>query len=127
MSLTLKDWLNSINHNKTNLMDEDEFAIKSYSPFIINKMLSGSIDTLFPANEMNKSHFIDKDMQYAYYLNVVKNKKRFAPWLKFKSTEDIDLIKEYYNYSTRKAKAVIDLLSADDLNEIRKEMNQGGT
>jgi hypothetical protein len=46
-----------------------------------------------------------------------------------KSTEDdnISAIKEYYNYSDKKAKAVLDLLSVDHLTEIKKSLYKGGT
>ena len=52
--MELKDWLNSINLNKKNLIDEDPSVEKEYSPFIINKCLSGHLDTVMFANEMNK-------------------------------------------------------------------------
>ena len=59
----LKDWLNSINFNKENLIEEDPSIIKDYAPYIINRCLSGSIDSVLFANEMNKYSFLDKDMQ----------------------------------------------------------------
>jgi len=53
MSIELKDWLNSINFNKENLM-EDPDAKKDYPPYIINRCLSGHLDCVMFANEMNK-------------------------------------------------------------------------
>ena len=70
MEPELKDWLNSINFNKDDLTEDDEHIIKSYPPFIINKCLSGHIDSVLFANEMNRYHFLDKDMQYKFYLNT---------------------------------------------------------
>ena len=49
----LKDYLNSINQSKKNIMDEDEDAVKGYPPFIVNKCLSSFTDTILFANEMN--------------------------------------------------------------------------
>jgi hypothetical protein len=49
----LKDWLNSINFTKENLLEDDPTLVKEYAPFIINKCLSGQIDTILFANEMN--------------------------------------------------------------------------
>ena len=43
--MELKDWLNSINFNKENLM-EDPDAKKDYSPYIINRCLSGNLDCI---------------------------------------------------------------------------------
>ena len=123
MKLKLSDFLNSINSNKTDLSEH----IDQYSPFIINKAMSGYIDTLFFANELNRFHFLDKDIQYKYYLKVIKKKRRYAPWLKSTKDDNISAIKEYYNYSDKKAKAVLDLLSVDHLTEIKKSLYKGGT
>jgi len=123
MKLKLSDWLNSINFGKNDLIEN----IDNYSPFIINKAMSGYIDTLFFANELNRFHFLDKDIQYKYYLKVIKKKRRYAPWLKSTGDDNISAIKEYYNYSDKKAKAVLDLLSTDHLAEIKKSLYKGGT
>ena len=40
----LKDWLNSINFNKQDLIEEDSSVIKDYPPYIINRCLSGHLD-----------------------------------------------------------------------------------
>ena len=64
--MELKDWLNSINFNKEDLSEH----IKEYPPYIINRCLSGHLDCVMFANEMNKYNFLDKDMQYSFYLNT---------------------------------------------------------
>ena len=51
----LKDYLNSINYTKENLLDsEDEMGEGKYPPFIVNRCLSGSQDTLMLVNEINQ-------------------------------------------------------------------------
>ena len=77
MTYELKDWLNSINLTKENLLEADPTSKKSYSPYIINRCLSGHLDCVVFVNEMNKYHFIDKDLQYSFYLNTVRKRKRF--------------------------------------------------
>ena len=64
----LKDWLNSINFTKKNLIEEDPSVKKDYSPYIINRCLSGNLDCILFVNEMNKYSFLDKDMQYSFCL-----------------------------------------------------------
>ena len=59
--MELKDWLNSINFSKEDLSEN----ISSYPPYIINRCLSGHLDCVMFANEMNKYNFLDKDMQYS--------------------------------------------------------------
>ena len=97
--MELKDWLNSINFNKENLIEEDPAAIKDYPPYIINRCLSGHLDCIMFANEMNKYSFLDKDMQYSFYLNTLRKKKRFSPWLRKEKVTDLEIIKQYYGYS----------------------------
>ena len=82
MTYELTDWLNSINFTKENLMKEDETSKKEYVPYIINKCLSAHIDCILYANEMNLHHSLDKDMQYSFYLNSLRKKKRFSPWIR---------------------------------------------
>ena len=45
MSIDLKEWLNSINLSKEHMMEEDPDVEKEYPPFIINKCLSGQMDS----------------------------------------------------------------------------------
>ena len=58
--MELKDWLNSINHTKQNLIDEDPSVEKDYAPYIINRCLSGHIDSVIFSNEVNKYPNLDK-------------------------------------------------------------------
>ena len=124
----LKDYLNSINFTKKDLMkSEDKEWIKKYPAFIINKILSGFQDTIMLVNEVNRNHFLDKDMQYSFLLNSIRSKKRFSPFLRASKLKDIDLIKEYYGYSNEKAKTVLDILTKDQLKLIKEKLYKGGT
>jgi len=124
----LKDYLNSINFTKKNLMkSEDKEWIKKYPAFIINKILSGFQDTIMLVNEVNRNHFLDKDMQYSFLLNSIRSKKRFSPFLRASKLKDIDLVKEYYGYSNEKAKTVLDILTKDQLKLIKEKLYKGGT
>jgi hypothetical protein len=124
----LKDYLNSINFTKKNVMkSEDKQWIKKYPAFIINKILSGFQDTIMLVNEVNRNHFLDKDMQYSFLLNSIRSKKRFSPFLKASKLKDIDLVKEYYGYSNEKAKTVLDILTKDQLKLIKEKLYKGGT
>ena len=101
--MELKDWLNSINFNKEDLIEDDPSVIRDYSPYIINRCLSGHLDTVLFANEMNKYHSLDKDMQYKFYLNSVRKRKRFSPWIRKDKVSDLESVKSYYGYSNEKA------------------------
>jgi len=122
----LKDWLNSINFNKTNLIEEDPSTIKDYAPYIINRCLSGNIDSILFANEMNKYSFLDKDMQYSFYLNTLRKKKRFSPWLRKDKVTDLEIIKQYYGYSNEKASNALKILTPEQIKFIKQRLDTGG-
>tara|TARA_A200000113_G_scaffold168959_1_gene153845 strand:+ start:7135 stop:7509 length:375 start_codon:yes stop_codon:yes gene_type:complete len=124
--MELKDWLNSINFNKKNLIKENPDNVKQYPPFIINRCLSGHLDCVLFANEMNKYHFLDKDMQYSFYINIIRKKKRFTPWIRKDKIEDLEFIKNYYGYSDEKAYQALKILSKDQIEFIKKRFETGG-
>ena len=126
MEPDLKDWLNSINFNKDDLTEDDENIIKSYPPFIINKCLSGHLDSVLFANEMNRYHFLDKDMQYKFYLNILRKRKRFSPWIRKDKDSDLDIVKSYYGYSNEKARQVMKILSTEQINYMKQRLDTGG-
>ena len=126
MEPELKDWLNSINFNKEDLTEDDEHIIKSYPPFIINKCLSGHLDSVLFANEMNRYHFLDKDMQYKFYLNILRKRKRFSPWIRKDKDSDLDIVKQYYGYSNEKARQVLRILSTEQINYMKQRLDIGG-
>ena len=123
----LKDWLNSINLTKEDIMETDPDAINKYPPFIVNKCMSAHIDTVMLANEMNLNHHIDKGAQYQFYLNSVRKRKRFSPWLRKDKIKDLDVVKKYYGYSNDKAIQALKILTAEQLNYIKKRIDVGGT
>jgi hypothetical protein len=127
MKIELKDWLNSINQNKKNIMDEDPSSIKEYAPYIINRCLSGHIDCLMYANEMNKFSSLDKKLQYDFFINIIRKKKRFSPWLKQEKIKDLEVVKSYYGYSNEKAKQALNILKKEQLDFIKSKLETGGT
>ena len=122
----LKDYLNSINQTKEYLMDEDPGWEKNYPPFVINKCMSQHLDTIMFANEMNQYPGLDKKLQYDFFINIVRPRKRFSPWGKKQKVKDLELVKEFYGYSTEKAMQAIRILSPDQLEIIRDKLNKGG-
>jgi len=127
MKIELKDWLNSINQNKKNIMDEDPSSTKEYAPYIINRCLSGHIDCLMYANEMNKFSSLDKKLQYDFFINIIRKKKRFSPWLKQEKIKDLEIVKSYYGYSNEKAKQALRILTKTQLDFIKSKLETGGT
>ncbi len=123
----LKDWLNSINHTKKNLIDEDPSIEKEYSPYIVNRCFSGHLDAVLFANEMNKYNFLPKKMQYDFFINILRTKKRFSPWIRKDKIKDLEYVKRYYGYSNEKALQVLKILTKQQLNFIKSKFEIGGT
>ena len=119
----LKEYLNAINFTKKNVMDsDDELWKKKYPAFIVNKMLSAFSDTIMLVNEMNRNHFLDKDMQFQFLLNSIRSKKRFTPFLRANKLKEIECVKEYYGYSNDKAKSALDILTNDEIKLIKEKL-----
>ena len=123
----LKDYLNAINHTKEKLMDtEDETWEKKYPPFVINKSLHAFQDTILFVNEINQLPNLDNKLQFDFFLNTLRARKRYTPWLKAKKLENLDCIKEYYGYNNEKAKTALDILDDEQISAIKQKLYKGG-
>ena len=92
----------------------------------MNKALSQHLDSVLYANEMNKYYSLDKKMQYDFLINSLKPRKRFSPWIKRDTLENLDLVKEYYGYSHNKAITALRILTKSQLDEIKLLLYKGG-
>lgn len=124
MADLFKDIIPSILQNKKYVLEDE----KVYNAFVINKALSFHYDCVMQANEMNKFPSLPVTLQYHFLLNSIRGYKRpFRPWQKRETIDDLETVKEYFNYSNEKAKEVLVLLNADQIEEIKRKLNKGGT
>lgn len=119
------DFLNAINTTKQDLMIDPDNE-KKYVPFVVNRTLSYFPDTVHVANAMNQYHHLDKKLQFQFFLNIIRKRKRFSKWAKPTEISDLDAVKEYYGYSNEKARQAISLLSADQITIIKNKVSKGG-
>ena len=119
------DFANAINHSKESLI-VDDWSEKQYNPFIVNKSLSYGADTVIYANEMNSRPHLDRRLQFDFLINTVRPRKRYNKWLKAETVDVLATVQEYYGYSIEKARQVLPLLSADQLEQIKNKLNRGG-
>lgn len=120
------EFINAINDTKKNLF-EDPQANKDYSPFMINRGLSYFHDTILYANEMNRYSDIPKSWQFSFLLNTIPKKKRFSKWHKKDAeTKAIQLVMEYFGYSSEKAKEAVSVLTKEQLAVIEEKLQKGG-
>ena len=122
----LKDYLYSINQSKKNILDDDPDAVKKYPAYVVNRCLSSFTDTVLYANEMNKNSHLPPKMQYDFFINSVKPRKRFSPWARKDSIDYLDIVKEYYGYNDDKALQALRILTKDQLDKISYLLRKGG-
>jgi|TARA_R100000030_G_scaffold65707_1_gene50035 hypothetical protein len=124
---SLTKYLTAINYSKEKLLDTDDREWeKKYPPFIINKGLSYFSDTIMYANEMNRLHHASKHMQFSFFLNSIKSRKRFSKWLKASKIKDLDVIKQHFGYSNKRAQEVLSILTKEQIDYIKERLYKGG-
>ena len=124
---SLTSYLTAINWSKKKLMDtDDETWEKKYPPYIINKGLSYFSDTVMYANEMNRLHHASKHMQFSFLINTIRSQKRFSKWLKASKLKDLDVVKQYYGYSNKKASEALNILTKSQIDYIKERLYKGG-
>jgi hypothetical protein len=124
--MTPFDFINAITENKKDLF-EDPQASKDYTPFMINKGLSFYPDTILYANEMNQRVIIPTQWQFEFLKNSIIKKKRFSKWHKKDvQPEQVRLVMKHYKYSEKRAYEIIELLTPNQIEEIRLSYETGG-
>lgn len=122
----LFDVINLI-HTKDHYPSDDE--LKEYSSFMGNRSLSQFQELIFHAQAMNENWGISKEANFAFYYHSVPKKKRFAKWAKKDGVEEekIRKLKEYFDYSSIKAREIIPIIDQLELwDQIDKDMHKGG-
>ena len=119
------EFVNAINYTKKNIMIDDVVE-KAYVPYMINRQLSYFPDTVLAANEMNRNHHLDNRLQFDFFINIIRKRKRFSKWYKPETVSDLEAVKKYYGYSNEKARQVLTLLNTDQINELKRKVTTGG-
>ncbi len=129
MAADLGLYLTSINQSKKNVMrdlEADPSVVTQYPGFIINRLLSYHQDCVLIVNALNKLPHLDPQMQYEFLLNGLDKKKRFSKLHKAVTPENVDLMKRYYRYSTKKAVEVLELHTPEQIEAIKAQLSEGG-
>ena len=119
------DFIKAINDSK-NVMKDTSLAEKDYIPFLINRGLSFFHDTVIQVNEMNRLHFLDNKLQFDYLLNNIRPRKRWSKWLKPDKIDNLELVKEYFGFGNEKAKEALEVLTNENIEEIKSKLAKGG-
>lgn len=122
-SLSPFDFVNSINTHNDIMTEENE---KDYVPWMVNRALSYFPDTLGAATLTNSRYHLENRMQYLLLLSIIRPKKRFSKWAKKEQSDTIELVKDAYGYSQKKAEIACLLLSPTQIEQLKKRNNKGG-
>lgn len=129
-------FIDSISFGKQNMLDDPErdpaLMEKEFSrlAYVVKRGLSLYPDTIFQVQDMNRYNKLDGKIQYNYLLSSIKKKKRYPPkgakWFNKVTMDNLDLVKEYFDISTKKAITALDILTEEDIKEIKRSTNTGG-
>ena len=119
------DFVNAVTYIKKDIM-VDDVASKGYSAFLTNKSLSYHQDCIMYVNEMNSNSHLDSTLQFHYFLNTLRKRKRFSKWSKPRVLEDMKVIQRYYDCSISKAEEYSKILTAKEIKIMKERMKKGG-
>ena len=115
-----------ITYGKTNIMLAQDIE-NEYKPYNMNKNLSYSTEWIFTVNDMNGLPHLPNRLQYDYFINSIRRRSRkLESWIKPEKSDDLEAVKEYYNYSNQKAKDSMLLLSDTEIEYIKSKTYKGG-
>ena len=120
------DYWIAITQTKDNVASVDR-----YVPYNLNKSLSAFWDYIHYVNDMNHLSHLDNKLQFDYFINTLegytgKEKRYVQKWLETDVVENLELLKEYYNYGSVKAKEALELLTEDQLLYMKHKLRKGG-
>jgi len=79
---------------------------------------------------VNSRPSCDDKLQFDYYLHSLRKGNRNIQTRTGKQSylddNNLELVKEYYGFSTSKAKTALEILTDDELESIRKRLFKGG-
>ena len=116
------DFIKSINEKTGNLMEVSPETERDYTPFVVNRGMSFSSDTILYANEMNCLPFAERRMQYDYLYASVRRRKRFDKWLKPEggNEELVHAVMQRYGINRRRAEEYILLMGTETREAVLK-------
>lgn len=121
------DFVNAINKSKENLFETRNYTDSDYNKFIVNRAMSQYSDTIFIANEANKTlNNIPNKSHFNFYRFIVPSKKRYSKWGKADISKKVETIMQYYDYSLQRALEVESIFSEDDIKNMKEIMDTGG-
>jgi len=123
------DYVQAVSDSKKDLMrgtENDTLVEKGYNPFLTNKPLSYHPDAILHANEMNILHHLDNKLQFDYFINTLRKRKRFSKWSKPQEDATLSMVCDYYQCNKQIGLQYLKILTRDQIDTIKEKQEKGG-
>ena len=114
------DYVKSINQKSF------ETDLSGYVPFLVNRAFAMHLDTVILSEQMNQYHLLSPRLQYDFYYNAVRKGRRFGFPKKVEDPPNLELVQTYYQYSREKALQALEILTPEQLSQIKTTLDKGG-
>ncbi len=120
------DYIKMISDSKV-IPEFDNHFEKNYSQFLTNNFFSFFFETVGFVSLLNGSNEMSSEAHFRFLHSIIPKKSRWSQWFKKeKITKDVEMIMEVYEFNHSRAKVVLSLLSAEDLEILRCTTEKGG-
>jgi len=123
--MSIFDHFNNITYNKVGWANLSEVNRKSFSSFMMNRLLSMNTDYIEIVNELQKYTVgvLPPEVVYALYIDLIPKKKQFNKYVKASketkfNSELVELLSKYFCISLKEATEYLDLLLPDRRNTV---------
>ncbi len=121
------DFVNAISFTKEDMFAEGDITMSQYPRYIIDLAMSQYEDTVLIANEANRVLMeVPPKQHFQFYSYFVPKRKRFSRWGKMTTDSDVELLMEVFGYSRDKATEARSLLTEEQIEDLRSQMDIGG-
>lgn len=112
------DFVNDITSDKKYVFDAE--SATSYVPFVINKAVSFSVDSIMAANFLNEHVELDKQLQHDYlWYGLRKKPKKYNKWPK-KTDKNLNIVMKMYRCNEREAIQIHAILTDEQMSVLRQ-------
>ncbi len=105
---------------------ESERLSTKYNAYMVNLCLSMSADTIHYANIMNLNSQLNPRMQFTFLYHAIPKRTRYTEWQKLNNHDDLEIVKQVYDYSNEKARTALYLLTPEQIQNLRERVDVGG-
>lgn len=123
--MSIFDHFNNVTYNKVEWSKLSEINRKSFSSFMMNRLLSMNTDYIEIVNELQKYTvgLLPAEVVYTLYIDLIPKKKQFNKYIKANketkfNSDLVELLSKYFCISLKEASEYLDLLLPDRRNTV---------